>query len=199
MKNKIFFLVSIFFCLFCLGNKQDYAEETVEQLPLGEQLRVLLEENQFTFNEEGGLVSTTSPANSYISNDVYEKIVQIRTQQEAKQKRFYAKSNGNGVIVVPPEENLNTVYYSRNGGTPEYGWYGKKLANGRPAFCIQPNVALTVGNNYGFTVNAYNNLKASIAAYYGYYKQPNLVNKFYTEGLMNEIINGGSFTIHSDS
>ncbi|EMF0116125.1 hypothetical protein OUS11_002774, partial [Enterococcus hirae] len=138
-------------------------------------------------------------ANSYISNDVYEKIMQIITQQEAKQKRFYAKSKGNGVIVVPPEENLNTVYYSRNGGAPEYGWYGKRLVNGRSAFCIQPNVALMVGNNYGFTVNNYNDVKASIAAYYGYYKHPSLVNKFYTEGLMNEIINGGTFTIYSDS
>ncbi|EGP4894700.1 hypothetical protein FI615_002220 [Enterococcus faecium] len=199
MKNKIILLVSMFFCLFCIGIKQNYAEENTEQLSLDEQLRLLLEENQLTFNEEGGLVSNANPANSYISNDVYEKIMQIRTQQEAKQKRFYAKSKGNGVIVVPPEENLNTVYYSRNGGAPEYGWYGKRLVNGRPAFCIQPNVALNVGSNYGFNVSRYDNRKASIAAYYGYYKQPSLVNKFYTEGLMNEIINGGSFTIYSDS
>lgn len=189
----------MFFCLFYIGNKQNYAEETTKQLSLGEQLRVLLEENQLTFNEEGGLISTASPANSYISNDVYEKITQIRTQQEAQRGRAYTKANNNGVIVVSPEENLNTVYYSRNGGTPEYGWYGKKLPNGRPAFCIQPNVALNVGSNYGFKINRYDNRKASVAAYYGYYRQPSLVNKFYTEGLMNEIINGGLFTIHSDS
>ncbi|MEX1447862.1 hypothetical protein AB3I00_14445, partial [Enterococcus sp. C76] len=203
MKNKVIFLLSVFLCFFCIGIKQSNAEEVTEQ-SLDEQLRILLKENQLMFNEEGELVSSINPANSYLSNEVYEKIIQLKDRQEIIQGRLKSKSqvqknNNNGVIVVPKEENLNTVYYSRNGGSPEYGWYGKKMVNGRPLFCIQPNVALTVGNNYGFKISNYDKRKASIAAYYGYYKQPSLVNKFYTEGLMNEIINGGSFKIHSDS
>ncbi|MEX1447860.1 hypothetical protein AB3I00_14435, partial [Enterococcus sp. C76] len=202
MRNKISLLLMMISCFFCIAIKQGNAEEVTEQ-SLDEQLRILLKENQLMFNEEGELVSSVNPANSYLSNEVYEKIIQIKERQEAIEDRTYGKprvqKNNNGVIIVPPEENLNTVYYSRNGGAPEYGWYGKKLANGRPAFCIQPNVALAIGNNVGFSTRTYNNMRASIAAYYGYYKQPSLINKFYTEGLMNEIINNGSFKIHSDS
>ncbi|EJC3746099.1 hypothetical protein MYY11_002488 [Enterococcus faecium] len=133
-----------------------------------------------------------------------QKIDALR-QQSKEQARVVLSyglllGRGNGVVVVPANENLSAVRFTRNNVT-EYGWFGKKTADGREAYCIEPGVPLNTGNNAGYVISETNSdraVKASLVDYYGHYKQPSLANKFYTESLINEVMNGYTTTIHSD-
>ncbi|EME3504210.1 hypothetical protein UL360_002642 [Enterococcus faecium] len=134
------------------------------------------------------------------NNEHYALRQQSKEQARAVLSYGLLLGRGNGVVVVPANENLSAVRFTRNNVT-EYGWFGKKTADGREAYCIEPGVPLNTGNNAGYVISETNSdraVKASLVDYYGHYKQPSLANKFYTESLINEVMNGYTTTIHSD-
>ena len=164
----------------------------------------LLSENGLSIDEAGKFHITNE--SSYRDNlfEVMQKIDALRQQSKEQARAVLSYSlllgRGNGVVVVPANENLSAVRFTRNNVT-EYGWFGKKTADGREAYCIEPGVPLNTGNNAGYVISETNSdraVKASLVDYYGHYKQPSLANKFYTESLINEVMNGYTTTIHSD-
>ncbi|MEX1447588.1 collagen binding domain-containing protein [Enterococcus sp. C76] len=164
----------------------------------------LLSENGLSIDESGKFHITNE--SSYRDNlfEVMQKIDSLRQQSKEQARAVLSYGlllgRGNGVVVVPANENLSAVRFTRNNVT-EYGWYGKKTADGREAYCIEPGVPLNTGNNPGYVISEANSdraVKASLVDYYGHYKQPSLANKFYTESLINEVMNGYTTTIHSD-
>ncbi|OTN94473.1 hypothetical protein A5804_002784 [Enterococcus faecium] len=164
----------------------------------------LLSENGLSIDEAGKFHITNE--SSYRDNlfEVMQKIDALRQQSKEQARAVLSYGlllgRGNGVVVVPANENLSAVRFTRNNVT-EYGWFGKKTADGREAYCIEPGVPLNTGNNAGYVISETNSdraVKASLVDYYGHYKQPSLANKFYTESLINEVMNGYTTTIHSD-
>lgn len=164
----------------------------------------LLSENGLSIDEAGKFHVTNE--SSYRDNlfEVMQKIDSLRQQSKEQARAVLSYGlllgRGNGVVVVPANENLSAVRFTRNNVT-EYGWFGKKTADGREAYCIEPGVPLNTGNNPGYVISEANSdraVKASLVDYYGHYKQPSLANKFYTESLINEVMNGYTTTIHSD-
>lgn len=164
----------------------------------------ILSENGLSIDESGKFHITNE--SSYRNNlfEVMQKIDSLRQQAKEQARAVLSYGllleRGNGVVVVPANENLSAVRFTRNNVT-EYGWYGKKTADGREAYCIEPGVPLNTGNNPGYVISETNSdraVKASLVDYYGHYKQPSLANKFYTESLINEVMNGYTTTIHSD-
>lgn len=164
----------------------------------------LLSENGLSIDEAGKFHITNE--SSYRDNlfEVMQKIDSLRQQSKEQARAVLSYGlllgRGNGVVVVPANENLSAVRFTRNNVT-EYGWYGKKTADGREAYCVEPGVPLNTGNNAGYVISETNSdraVKASLVDYYGHYKQPSLANKFYTESLINEVMNGYTTTIHSD-
>ncbi|EGP5338762.1 hypothetical protein D6253_12950, partial [Enterococcus faecium] len=164
----------------------------------------LLSENGLSIDEAGKFHVTNE--SSYRDNlfEVMQKIDSLRQQSKEQARAVLSYGlllgRGNGVVVVPANENLSAVRFTRNNVT-EYGWFGKKTADGRDAYCIEPGVPLNTGNNAGYVISETNSdraVKASLVDYYGHYKQPSLANKFYTESLINEVMNGYTTTIHSD-
>lgn len=164
----------------------------------------LLSENGLSIDEAGKFHITNE--SSYRDNlfEVMQKIDALRQQSKEQARAVLSYGlllgRGNGVVVVPANENLSAVRFTRNNVT-EYGWFGKKTVDGREAYCIEPGVPLNTGNNAGYVISETNSdraVKASLVDYYGHYKQPSLANKFYTESLINEVMNGYTTTIHSD-
>nr|WP_242697206.1 SpaA isopeptide-forming pilin-related protein [Enterococcus hirae] len=164
----------------------------------------ILSENGLSIDESGKFHITNE--SSYRNNlfEVMQKIDLLRQQAKEQARAVLSYGlllgRGNGVVVVPANENLSAVRFTRNNVT-EYGWFGKKTADGREAYCIEPGVPLNTGNNPGYVISETNSdraVKASLVDYYGHYKQPSLANKFYTESLINEVMNGYTTTIHSD-
>lgn len=164
----------------------------------------LLSENGLSIDEAGKFHVTNE--SSYRDNlfEVMQKIDSLRQQAKEQARAVLSYGlllgRGNGIVVVPANENLSAVRFTRNNVT-EYGWFGKKTADGREAYCIEPGVPLNTGNNIGYSINETKrekDVKASLVDYYGHYKQPSLANKFYTESLINEVMNGYTTTIHSD-
>lgn len=198
MFNKLilgFFLVLVFFSGFFV-----YADENNGQNFQG-QLQNLLDENQLTVDQEGKLHTKTDSSYRENFETVLRQIEAIQDQIHVTQKAFFLQLNQrNGVVVVNRNENIAGVNYTRNGIT-EFGWFGKSLLDGRPAFCIQPGVPLNIGRNSGYTdirATSVREKKAALAVYYGYYKQRSLVNKFYTESLVQEILKGYLTRINYD-
>lgn len=164
----------------------------------------LLSENGLSIDEAGKFHVTNE--SSYRDNlfEVMQKIDSLRQQSKEQARAVLSYGlllgRGNGVVVVPANENLSAVRFTRNNVT-EYGWFGKKTVDGRDAYCIEPGVPLNTGNNVGYVISETNSdraVKASLVDYYGHYKHPSLANKFYTESLINEVMNGYTTTIHSD-
>ena len=167
------------------------------------QLTEVLKAAQLRLNSDGKLQTESESSYREDLSPVLKALEQKKTSQSHRWGsflfggRFY---QGNGTVIVQRSENLAGVNYTRHGVT-EFGWFGKSLPDGRPAFCIQPGVPLNIGGNVGYTdvvASSAQERKAALAVYYGYYKQPSLVNKFYTESLVQEIIRGFSTWINYD-
>ena len=95
-------------------------------------------------------------------------------------------------IWVDSNTGYNDVYFTRKGIT-EHGWYMKRDSDGQPLWCIEPTTPLGWGANGGFTRNSETSIpyqKASLIAWFGYFRQPSVMNAFYTEMLIGETITG---------
>ena len=198
--NKLFFL-GLLFLVFFSGSFL-YADEATSNIQdLQGQLQKLLNDNQLTLDQEGNLHTQTDSSYRENFEAVLQQIEGIQDQLHSSQgMNFLQLNQRNGIVVVNRNENIAGVNYTRNGVT-EFGWFGKSLLDGRPAFCIQPGVPLNIGRNVGYAdiqATSVREKKAALAVYYGYYKQRSLVNKFYTEGLVQEIIKGYSTRINYD-
>lgn len=99
-------------------------------------------------------------------------------------------------VYVDRNTGYNNVHFTRKGET-EWGWYMKRDSEGDPLWCIQPTVPLNWGANGGFSRNSETSAlyqKASLIAWFGYFKQPSVMNAFYTEMLIGETVEGSGPT-----
>lgn len=95
-------------------------------------------------------------------------------------------------IWVDSNTGYNDVYFTRKGIT-EHGWYMKRDSDGQPLWCIEPTTPLGWGANGGYVTNGETSIpyqKASLIAYFGYFRQPTISNAFYTEMLIGETLSG---------
>ncbi|MDQ6112719.1 VaFE repeat-containing surface-anchored protein [Enterococcus gallinarum] len=119
----------------------------------------------------------------------------VVTQPRTARVRRAAVSTraANQTVHVDQSYGSSTIGWSQSNGNKELGYYAKRDDQGNMLWCIEPGVPLNWGANGGFTTSTSNNAKhkqAALAVYWGWEKQKSVVNAFYTEKLVQEIVAG---------
>ena len=130
---------------------------------------------------------------SYLNPEIMDRAISLIKDSEgtsgSRRRVLRAVSN---TIWVDTNTGNNNVKFTRKGVT-EWGWYMKRDSDGQPLWCIEPTVPLGWGANGGYTRGGETSIpyvKASLVAYFGYFKQPSVMNAFYTEMLIGEVVSG---------
>lgn len=134
---------------------------------------------------------------AYLNPEIMDKAISMIKDAEgtSRVRRRMARAVSN-TIWVDQATGYNNVHFTRKGQT-ELGWYMKRDSDGQPLWCIQPTVPLGWGANGGYTTNSESSIpyqKASLIAWFGYFKQPSVMNAFYTEMLIGETVEGSGPT-----
>lgn len=134
---------------------------------------------------------------AYLNPEIMDKAISMIKDAEgtSRVRRRMARAVSN-TIWVDQATGYNNVHFTRKGQT-EWGWYMKRDSDGQPLWCIQPTVPLGWGANGGYTTNSESSIpyqKASLIAWFGYFKQPSVMNAFYTEMLIGETVEGSGPT-----
>ena len=134
---------------------------------------------------------------AYLNPEIMDKAISMIKDAEgtSRVRRRMARAVSN-TIWVDQATGYNNVHFTRKGQT-EWGWYMKRDSDGQPLWCIQPTVPLGRGANGGYTTNSESSIpyqKASLIAWFGYFKQPSVMNAFYTEMLIGETVEGSGPT-----
>lgn len=139
---------------------------------------------------------------AYLNPEIMDKAISMIKDAEGTStvRRRMARAVSN-TIWVDRASGIPNVKFTRKGQT-EWGWYMKRDSDGQPLWCIEPTVPLGWDANGGFTRNAETSIpyqKASLIAYFGYFRQPTISNAFYTEMLIGETVSGfGPTNIFND-
>lgn len=139
---------------------------------------------------------------AYLNPEIMDKAISMIKDAEGTStvRRRMARAVSD-TIWVDQASGIPNVKFTRKGQT-EWGWYMKRDSDGQPLWCIEPTVPLGWGANGGFTRSAETSIpyqKASLIAYFGYFRQPTISNAFYTEMLIGETLSGfGPTNIFND-
>lgn len=178
--------------------------KTSEQLD--QEIKEFFEQNGYEVIGDGNIHSTTGT--SYRSNllDVLSKAEAMKAQNQAQMvanlfSEFSLLPKGANVVYVDTNYGDASFQWKQTGLAQETGYYAKRDANGNPLWCVEPGAPLNWGANPGFTTSQVTKeqyVKASLAVYWGWEKQQSIVNSFYTEKLVQEIVTGKKVESISD-
>lgn len=139
-------------------------------------------------------VVATDTKETTLSEKAAEETSVVTQPRSARVRRAAVSTRAaNQTVHVDRNYGSSTIGWSQSNGNKELGYYAKRDDQGNMLWCIEPGVALNWGANGGFTTSTSTNAKhkkASLAVYWGWEKQKSILNAFYTEKLVQEIVAG---------
>ncbi|WP_195958023.1 VaFE repeat-containing surface-anchored protein [Enterococcus gallinarum] len=149
-----------------------------------------LREQGYKMLEDGTITSTNGTA---YREDYLSVVQEVKHMLNPNRISFRMARAATQSVFVDKNYGSSTIGFSQSNGNSELGWYLKRDASRTPLWCVEPGVPLNWGENPGFStseVSAEKYKRASLAAYWGFEKQKSVVNAFYTERLVQEIVTG---------
>lgn len=144
-------------------------------------------------NPESSVVSSDIKETMLSDKDAEESPVVIQPQPNRVRRAAVSTRAANQTVHVDRNYGSSTIGWSQSNGNKELGYYAKRDDQGNMLWCIEPGVPLNWGANGGYTTSSSKDKKyvnASLAVYWGWEKQKSIVNAFYTEKLVQEIVVG---------